>query len=108
MAGELELADQAFAEIDAYLSAPWNGSEDYTLDVAHNLLIAVLKQYRILRFGYQRDTALEACACRNLLELDVCVRYVLKSESNARRFAGDVTLDGIDVFESLKKWMEYF
>ncbi|MGA2235632.1 MAG: DUF5677 domain-containing protein [Terriglobales bacterium] len=107
MAGEVELADQVFAEVDAYLSAPWDGRESYVLDVAHNLLNSVLKQYQNLKFGYEKDTALEAWACRNLLELDVCVRYVLKSESNARRFVGDVTIDGIDIFESLKKWMEY-
>jgi hypothetical protein len=107
MAGEVELADQVFAEVDAYLSAAWNGRQSYILDVAHNLLNSVLKQYQNLKFGYEKDTALEAWACRNLLELDIYVRYVLKSESNARRFAGDVTIDGIDIFESLKKWMEY-
>jgi len=103
----MELADQGFAKINTYLSAPWDGREIYVLDVAHNLLNSVSKQYQNLKFGYEKDTALEAWACRNLLELDVYIRYVLKSESNARRFVGDVTIDGIDIFESMKKWMEY-
>jgi len=106
MAGEAELADQVFAEVDAYLSAPWDGRESYGLDVAHNLLISASKQYQNLKFGYEKDTALEAWACRNLLELDVYVRYVLMSEANAKRFTGHVTIDGIEIFESLKKWMK--
>jgi Family of unknown function (DUF5677) len=106
MAGEIKLVDQVLAEIDAYLNAPLDGRESHIFEVAISLLTSVAKQYRSLKFGYEKDTALEAWACRNVLELDVCVRYVLKSEANARRFSGHVTIDGIEIFESLKKWMQ--
>jgi hypothetical protein len=107
MEGESELSDQAFAKVEAYLNAPWDGEDDPVLDVAHNLLSSILKQYKHLKVGYETDTALEAWACRNLLELDVYIRYVLMSEANAKRFIGHVTIDGIELFESMKEWMKH-
>jgi hypothetical protein len=68
---DLEIANQAFAQIEAYLNAPADGKDTPVLDLAHNLLISILREYQHLKLGYEKDIALEAWACRNLLELDV-------------------------------------
>jgi hypothetical protein len=103
---EIELVDQQFAQIDAYLHSPWDGRDVPVLDLAHTLLISILKEYQHLKSGYEKDTSLEAWACRNLLELDVYVKYVLASEANAKRFIGHIAIDGIEIFESMKEWMQ--
>jgi uncharacterized protein DUF5677 len=100
-----EIGDRAFGRIETYLSSPWDGRDVPTLDLGHNLLISIVREYQHLRLGYEKDTALEAWACRNLLELDIYVKYVLISGANAKRFIGDVTIDGIELFESMKEWM---
>lgn len=102
---DLETADRVFGRIEAYLSSPWDGSDIPALDLGHNLLISIVREYQHLRLGYEKDTALEAWACRNLLELDIYVKYVLTSETSAKRFIGDVAIDGIELFESMKEWM---
>ena len=100
-----ELSDQAFARIEAYLKAPWDGKDIPVRDMANTLLISILGEYQHLKIGYEKDTALEAWACRNLLELDIYIKYVLVSEANAKRFIGHITIDGIELFESMKEWM---
>jgi hypothetical protein len=64
---ETELSNQAFAQVEAYLNAPWDGKDIPVLDLVHNLLISILKEYQHLKFGCEKDTALEAWACRNPL-----------------------------------------
>ncbi|HVC46499.1 MAG TPA: hypothetical protein VND90_04580 [Terracidiphilus sp.] len=103
---EIELVDQQFAHIDEYLRAPWDGRDFPIRDLAYCLLVSILKEYQHLKSGYEKDTALEAWACRNLLELDVYVKYILASETNAKRFIGHIAIDGIEIFDSMKKWMK--
>jgi hypothetical protein len=43
-----------------------------------------------------------AWACRNLLELAIFTKFVLISESSARRFAEDRLIDGCDIITSLR------
>jgi hypothetical protein len=105
---DLEIANQAFARIEAYLNAPSDGKDIPVLDLAHNFLVSILREYQHLKLGYEEDTTLEAWACRNLLELDIYVKYVLISEANAKRFIGDITIDGIELFESMKTWVAYY
>ena len=45
-----------------------------------------------------------AWACRNLLELNIYTQYVLSSEANARRFAGEHLADGIEIFDAFQTW----
>ncbi len=40
-----------------------------------------------------------AWACRDLLELDVLTKYVLKSEGDARRFIAHRLIDGVEIFK---------
>ena len=61
-----------------------------------------------LRSAYEEPTVSdEAWACRNLPELCVFGKWMLQSDANAKRLAADVTIDGTELFESMKKWMEH-
>jgi hypothetical protein len=48
-----------------------------------------------------------AWASRNLLELTVFTKYVLKSGANARRFGDDRLIDGCELIVSLRD-LEHF
>lgn len=47
-----------------------------------------------------------AWAARNLFELEIWTRYVLRKRKYAERFAKDWIMDGIGIFESLQRWSE--
>jgi hypothetical protein len=49
------------------------------------LINSTLREYRHSKIGLQTHTPLLAWACRNLRELDVLTKYVLRSEADARR-----------------------
>ena len=103
---DVELVDQAFAEVwglgvrvaECETDAVWFRG------LLAGLLNSTLREYQHLKLGLRISTALLAWACRNLLELNIYVQYVLKSEANARRFAGERLADGVDIFDSFKAW----
>jgi hypothetical protein len=103
---DVELVDHAFAEVRG-LSVRVGQCE---MDVVWfrallvGLLNSTLREYQHLKLGLRKSTALLAWACRNLLELNIYVQYVLKSEANAKRFAGERLADGIDILDSFKTW----
>lgn len=70
------------------------------------LLDSTIREYRHLKIGLEKDTGLEAWACRNPLELNIFTKYVLASEADARRFIGDRLIDGIQIFKSFQDWIE--
>ena len=75
---EPALSNQAFAVVEAYLNSPGDDRKDSDiLHLAHILLNAILNEYQHLRLGFEKDIALAAWACRNLLELDVYIQYIL-------------------------------
>jgi hypothetical protein len=84
---------------DRETDAPW------FVSLLFCLLSSCLREYKHLKIGYEKYTGLEAWACRNLLELNIFTRYILLSETNARRFIGDRLIDGADIFESSKEWL---
>lgn len=73
-----------------------------------NLLVTVinstLREYQHSKIGLQKHTPMLAWACRNLLELDVLTKYVLKSEANARRFIAHRLIDGVEIFKYAKAY----
>lgn len=73
-------------------------------DLLAGLLEAANREYRHLRMGLRESTPLVAWACRNLLELNIYTQYVLSSEANARRFAGERLADGIEIFDAFQTW----
>ncbi len=101
---DLEITDQAFEEIKEYNPT---GADDFTLGLISVMLISLSREYEQLRTGYEKNTVLEAWACRNLLELDIFVKWALRSDANAKRFTGDVAIDGTELFERMKKWFVY-
>jgi hypothetical protein len=101
----LKVTDQAYEDIRNYNPS---GAEDFTLGLICVMLDAISHEYERLRSGYDKRTvADEAWACRNLLELCVFVKWMLQSDANAKRLAADVAIDGTELFESMKKWMEH-
>src|SRR5450432_638593 len=103
---DVELLDQAFAEVRGLGVRVEECETDvvWFRDLLAGLLNSTLREYRHLKLGLRESTALLAWACRNLLELNIYVQYVLKSEANARRFAGERLADGMDIFDSFKAW----
>jgi len=103
---DVELVDQAFAEVRGLGVRVEECETDvvWFRGLLLGLLNSTLREYRHLKLGLRESTALLAWACRNLLELNIYVQYVLKSEANARRFAGERLADGIDIFDSFKAW----
>jgi hypothetical protein len=103
---DVELVDQAFAEVWG-LGVRVAGCETDAVwfrGLLAGLLNSTLREYQHLKLGLRMSTALLAWACRNLLELNIYVQYVLKSEANARRFAGERLADGVDIFDSFQAW----
>jgi hypothetical protein len=103
---DVELLDQAFAEVRGLGVRVEECETDvvWFRELLAGLLNSTLREYRHLKLGLRESTALLAWACRNLLELNIYVQYVLKSEANARRFAGERLADGMDIFDSFKAW----
>lgn len=101
---DLKITDQAFEEIKKYNPT---GADDFTLDLISLMLVTISREYEQLRIGYEKYIGLEAWACRNLLELDIFVKWVLLSDANAKRFTADIAIDGTELFESMKEWMKY-
>lgn len=56
----------------------------------------------LLRSFYVDDQAETAAACRNLLELAIFTKYVLKSREHLLDFAADRLIDGLQLAEGLK------
>jgi len=73
-------------------------------DLLAGLLDATFREYRHLRTGLRESTPLVAWACRNLLELNIQTQYVLSSEANARRYAGERLAGGIEIFDAFQTW----
>jgi hypothetical protein len=103
---DVELVDQAFAEVRGLGVRVEECETDgfWFRDLLAGLLHSTLREYQHLKLGLRNSTALLAWACRNLLELNIYVQYVLKSEGNARRFAGERLADGMEIFDSFKAW----
>jgi hypothetical protein len=70
---------------------------------------AAIKKFTELRRGYVTGNLnLIAWASRNLLELMVFTKYVLKSEANARRFGDDRLVDGCELIIALRDLERYY
>jgi len=70
---------------------------------------AAIKNFNELRRGYVAGNLnLIAWASRNLLELTVFMRYVLKSGANARRFGDDRLIDGCELIIALRDLERFY
>jgi hypothetical protein len=72
-----------------------------------SLYEALLREGRRLSEGVDASAiSTTAWACRNLLELSICSRFVVSSKANARRFVDDVWNDTIETFVAFKGWLK--
>jgi hypothetical protein len=84
-------------------------TETYLLQETLRLLInAMLTELQKLKAGFTKNTGMLAWACRDLLELNIFIQYVLHSKSNLQRFLSDRLIDGIQIFEYFKAWQQSF
>jgi hypothetical protein len=72
------------------------------------LMNALLTEFQKLKAGFTKNTGMLAWACRNILELNIFIQYVLCSKSNLKRFLGDRLIDGIEIFETFKAWQLFY
>ena len=88
---------------------PVDDANYYFFEVLRELLDAAIKNFTELRRGYVTDSLnLIARASRNLLELTVFTKYVLKSGANARRFGDDRLVDGCELIIALRDLERYY
>jgi hypothetical protein len=87
---QLAILDERLAALERIKPAPslLNG-----LWVSISLLKSSRRAYRHLRAGWQVDSSCVAWGCRNLLELSIFAKYVVRSPSDLKRFIGDVVID---------------
>jgi hypothetical protein len=101
----LQLIEAAFARLKELGGdlRPVDEKNGWFFQIVFELVDATLSNCDQMRLGYNgKNDHLLAWGCRNLLELAIFTRFVLVSEANARRFAGDRLVDGCDIITSLR------
>jgi hypothetical protein len=48
-----------------------------------------------------------AVSCRNLLEINIFTKYAFASQNNVLEFNNDIWVDGKQIFEHLRNWIQY-
>ncbi len=82
---------------------PIDDANYFFFEIVRELVDAAIKNFNELRRGYVSDHLnLVAWASRNLLELTVFTKYVLKSGENARRYGDDRLIDGCELIIALR------
>jgi hypothetical protein len=88
---------------------PIDDANYYFFEIVRELVDAAIKNFNELRRGYVAGNLnLIAWASRNLLELTVFMRYVLKSRANARRFGDDRLIDGCELIIALRDLERFY
>lgn len=102
----MRLADTTFDPIRSLkVELERSGTKDlWFRDLLSSVANSTLREHVNLKIGYEQSTSFLSWACRNLLELSVIGKYVSASEKNAKRFADNQILDGIELFKSLGAW----
>lgn len=101
---ELALLDAAFADLRAF-GMNLTGEDGWFPKLLIGLLNATLREFQHLKLGLRYSTPMVAWACRNLLDLHIYTRYVLASEANARRLAGERLSAAIELLDSYQSWL---
>ena len=88
---------------------PIDDENFYFFEIVRELVDAAIKNFNELRRGNVSGSLnLVAWASRNLLELAVFTKYVLKSAGNARRFGDDRLVDGCELIIALRDLEHYY
>jgi hypothetical protein len=87
---------------------PIDDENFYFFEIVRELVDAAIKNFNELRRGNVSGSLnLVAWASRNLLELTVFTKYVLKSAGNARRFGDDRLVDECELIIALRDLEHY-
>jgi len=100
-----ELIETAFNQFRDFVNSlkPVDEKNGWFFQIVFELMYATLSNYHQLKMGYNdENNQSSGWECRNLLELKIFTKYVLISETNARRFADDRLIDGCDIIISLR------
>ena len=104
--GLVKNTDDAFRNFDI-LTRSLRPTDEETGRVYHivsALSEAAKSNYVTLRKAFEDDDQiLMAWSCRNLLEIAIFTKFVLRSKANADEFAADRLIDGLQIGSSLKK-----
>jgi len=102
----LALTDTALREFDRLwngVSVPMIASQGEVFHVLTSLATAARANLvKLLRSYYADDQPGTASACRNLLELSIFTKFVLKSRVHLLEFAADRLIDGVQLAKGLK------
>lgn len=102
----IALTDITLREFDRLwsgVSTPTVASQGQVFHVLTSLATSArINVVSLLRSYYIDDQAGTAAACRNLLELAIFTKYVLKSRGHLLEFAADRLIDGLQIAEGLK------
>lgn len=107
----VKMTDEAFQKFDEFVCALEPTDEDtgrfYHIVIA--LSRATKVNYATLRKAFEDDEqTLMAWSCRNLLELAIFTRFVLRSKRNADEFADDRLIDGRDIGVALRTLEQHY
>jgi hypothetical protein len=102
----LALTDTSLREFDRLwvgVSVPTIASQGEVFHVLNSLATAARTNLiKLLRSYYAEDQPGTAAACRNLLELSIFTKFVLKSRIHLFEFAADRLIDGLQLAKGLR------
>lgn len=88
---------------------PIDETSYFFFEIVRELIDSALRNFKELRRGQVDDNLnLTAWATRNLLELTIFTKFVLKSEANARRFGDDRLVDGCELIIALRDLERFY
>lgn len=100
--------DQSFHAFDVLIGSLPTPTDEATgnfYPIVTAISRAAMKNYATLRQAFDDDSYdLLAWSCRNLLELDIFMKYVLMSKANADEFATHRLIDGLEIAEHLQEF----
>jgi len=98
-----EISLHGFDAMWTLVKTPEVAPEGEVFHVLSSLALAARLNFVSLQCSYHEDDQPRAAlACRNLLELAVFTKFVLKSRLHLVEFASDRLLDGLDIAQKLK------
>lgn len=100
---QLAILEEWLAVMESIESAP---SLRNGLWVSISLLKSSRRAYHHLRAGWQVDSSCVAWGCRNLLELSIFAKYVVRSPLNLKRFIDDAVVDSAQSVDALLRLVQ--
>jgi hypothetical protein len=102
----LDIHGDQIAEVRALVDKAPTNSPDFKKTIQFLLLSTVLYVRCMYDWFDENQWPMQFCAwaSRNLFELEIWTRFVLKKREYAERFAKDWIMDGIGILEGMEAW----